>query len=276
LGKRLIGRSESADMIHWSEPETILVPDDLDPPDIEFYGMPVLVYEGIYVALPWIFSTTNTTHHPELAVSRDGVHYQREFRSPFISRGSRTDFDGTSIYAHAPIVHGDRILTFYNGASWRSPDQLMAQGNGAHAAIGLAVTRLDGFVSLDGVKGLPDGEPPKRKAPAYSEMVTRSFSFAGSRLHLNVQSVLQQWGWSSRDASSDNILGCEARVEILEPNHAYIPGYEFDDADPVNVPDGLDQIVSWNGQSDISRFSGKTIKLRFHFKNCKLYSYWFR
>ena len=64
LGKRLIGRSESPDGIAWSEPETILVPDTQDPSDTEFYGMPCVAYEGLYVGLLWIFRTTNTTHHP--------------------------------------------------------------------------------------------------------------------------------------------------------------------------------------------------------------------
>ena len=42
IGKRLIGRSESPDLIHWTEPETILVPDDDDGPDTEFYAMPAM------------------------------------------------------------------------------------------------------------------------------------------------------------------------------------------------------------------------------------------
>ena len=46
-GKRLIGRAESPDMIHWSEPEIILVPDEHDYPDTEFYSLPVFAYEGI-------------------------------------------------------------------------------------------------------------------------------------------------------------------------------------------------------------------------------------
>ena len=40
-GKRLVGRAESPDMIHWSEPEIILVPDEDDYPDTEFYSLPV-------------------------------------------------------------------------------------------------------------------------------------------------------------------------------------------------------------------------------------------
>ena len=145
LGKRLIGRAESPDMVQWSEPETILIPDERDTPDTEFYSMPTIAYEGIYVAMPWIFRTTNTTHHPELAFSRDGVHYRRDFRAPFIDRGHPLDFDGTSIYSRVPIVHGDRILVFYSGTNWRSPEQLLdarRPGHGGHRTGDRAAGRL--------------------------------------------------------------------------------------------------------------------------------------
>jgi len=57
--------------------------------------------------------------------------------------------------------------------------------------------------------------------------------------------------------------------------HDYIPGYEFADADPI-TQSGLDQVVSWNGSSDLGRLVGKAVKLRFYFKNSKLYSFQFR
>ena len=78
--KRLIGRAESPDMVHWNDPETILMPDERDPPDTEFYAMPVTVYAGLYVGLLWIFRTNDSTHHPELVFSRNGIHYIRNIR----------------------------------------------------------------------------------------------------------------------------------------------------------------------------------------------------
>ena len=266
LGKRLIGRSESPDGITWSEPETILLPDAQDPPDTEFYAMPCIVYEGVYVGLLWIFRTTNTTHHPEVVFSRDGIHYRRDYRQPFIERGGGIDFDSVSIYANAPIVHDDRILTFYTGTNWRSPETLLELGDRARSAIGLAVSRLDGFVSVDGIKGIDDTPPIGRPHVAeYSELVTRSFSFTGSQLHLNLEGARQQWGAGP----------CEVRVEVLEPNHAYIAGYEFEDADPI-TDGGLDCVASWRGSSDLSQLEGKPVKLRFCFRNAKLFSYQFR
>ena len=265
MGKRLIGRAESPDMVEWTEAETILVPDDKDPTDTEFYAMPTIAYEGIYVAMPWIFRTTNTTHHPELAFSRDGVHYRREFRAPFIERGHPLEFDGTSIYSRVPIVHGDRVLTYYSATNWRSPEQLLTLGDRATAAVGLATARLDGFVSFEGAKGTPTDVAPMRGGPLeYSEVVTRSFSFSGSRLHVNVETALQQWGAGPP----------ELRVELLEPNHDYVDGYRFEDADPI-TSSGLDNVASWSGNADLSAFAGRPVKLRFYFKNCKLYSFRF-
>ena len=253
LGKRLIGRAESPDMIHWSDAETILIPDEQDSPDTEFYAMPAIAYEGIYVGLLWIFRTTNTTHHPQIVFSRDGVHYNRTYREPFIPRGARADFDSTSIYVNTPVVREDRIFTYYTGTNWRSPETLLALGEKAVAAGGLAITPLDGFVSLDGAR------------TTFSEMVTRSFSFSGSQLYLNLSSALQQWGAGP----------CEVRVEILSPNHEPLPGFGFDDAVPITTS-GQAHIACWRGKPDPGELTGKSIKLRFYFKNAKLYSFQFR
>ena len=67
----------------------------------------------------------------------------------------------------------------------------------------------------------------------------------------------------------------ELRVELLEPNHEPIKGFTVDEADSV-TESGMAQVVSWGGNSDLSAFTGKAVKLRFYFKNCKLYSFQFR
>ena len=201
-GKRIIARAESPDMIHWSEPEIIIVPDEDDFPDTEFYNMPVIAYEGMYVGMLWIFRTTNVTHHPEVVFSRDGFHYQRNYREPFIPRGgARGDFDSSSVYVRDVIVHGDRILSYYAGTNSRSPEIALELGDKSTTGIGLAVSRLDGFVSLDSGNGWVVTETPEDELrnismgdyhrqisqgpESFSQVVTRPFSFSGSQLHLN-------------------------------------------------------------------------------------------
>ena len=281
-GKRIIGRAESPDMTHWSEAEVILVPDENDFPDTEFYSLPIIAYEGVYIGLLWIFRTTNVTHHPELVFSRDGYHYQRNYREPFIPRGgAMEDFDSSSVYVENVITHGDRIFIYYTGTNSRSPEVALELGDKSTGGIGLATTRLDGFVSLDGGNGWVVTDTPEdelqnisigdyhkqiSKGPAsFSQMVTRPFSFSGSRLYVNE---------SLSPISAGPGLG-EVRVEVLKPNFKKLPGFTFDDADPI-TESSLSHAVSWNGNSDVSRLAGQSIKLRFYFKNAKLYSFQFR
>ena len=140
LGKRIIGRAESPDAIRWSDPETVILQDDLDYPDTEFYELTAIPYEGMYVGLLWIFRTTSLTHHPELVVSRDGVHFERNYREPFIFRGGRRiDFDHHSVYMVDVVAHGDKVLCYYNGTNCRSPESMIELGDDATMAIGLAI-----------------------------------------------------------------------------------------------------------------------------------------
>jgi len=268
LGKRVIGRAESPDMIRWTDPETILIPDKRDYPDTEFYAMPSLVYEGIHVGLLWNFRTTNTTILPQVVFSRDGIHYNREFREPFIRRGDPNDFDAAVVYVNAPVVYGDQIFTYYTGANWRSPQDLLDLGDKAIGAIGLAVTPLDGFVSVDGGKGsmeLNSAATASASPNSFGQMTTRSFTFSGNRLYLNVECALQQWGAGP----------CDMRVEVLGSDHTRVSGFELDDADPI-TDTGVSRVVSWRDNPDLHTFEGKPIRLRLYFKNAKLYSFQFR
>ena len=251
--RRSIGRAESLDMVHWSEPETIVVADNLDYPDTEFYAMPTAFHEGWYLGSLWIFSTTNTTHEPQFVFSRDGVNYNRMYRQPIISRGDQGDFDAVSIYANEPLVYQDKVFYYYTGTNWRSPEQLLLLGDKAAAGIGLATLPRDGFVSLEGARH------------EWSVATTRSLTFSGKNLYLNLQAALQQWGAEP----------CEVRVELLDGRLNPLPGYSVSDADPL-VATSLEHRVSWRGNADIAALAGRPMRLKIYFKNAKLYSFQFR
>lgn len=253
LHRRSIGRAESPDMVHWSEPETIIVVDDQDYPDTEFYHLPVTYYEGWTMGLLWIFSTTNTSHEPHFVFSRDGIDYDRTYREPIIRRGDQGDFDAVSVYANRFLVRDDQVLFYYTGTNWRSPEQLEALGDRATAGIGLATLPLDGFVSLEGARH------------EFSVVTTRSFTFTGSTLHLNLQAALQQWGAEP----------CEVKVEILDGRHTPVPGFTLADADVITAT-AVSHPVSWQGSTDVSSLAGQPIRLRISFKNAKLYAFQFQ
>ena len=283
LGKRMIGRAESPDMVHWSEPELVLAPDDRDFPDTEFYSMPMIAYEGIYLGLPWVFRTTNTTHHPELAFSRDGAHFLRDYREPFIPfGGAAADFDSNNIHVGDIIVHGDKVMIYYFGDNWRAPQTFLDLGEDrAMEGIGLATCRLDGFVSVDGGNGWPvhqglDDElidiglkeylfQNSVGPTSFSQMATRTFSFAGSGLYLNETITPLAAGPGPG----------EMRVEVLKSNYKRLAGFTFDDCDPI-TDSSLARRVTWKGNGDLGALAGRPVKLRFYFKNAKLYSFQFR
>jgi hypothetical protein len=252
-GQRIIGRAESPDLINWGRDQLIVLPDELDPPDTEFYAMASFDYDGIYLSIIEIFRTTNTWHYPELAMSRDGLHYERNYREPFIRLGDFGDFDESTVYVfQAPIVHKDKVLVYYYGGNWRGADALHEKGDKGIFAIGLATVPRDGFVSVDAGKLHP------------GRLVTRPFSFQGGGLYVTMEAAKHNWGSGVPDL----------RVEILDSNQRPIPGFTMEDSDPVRTS-GRHR-MSWQGRKDVGGLEGTAVQLRFHFKNTKLFSFQFQ
>jgi len=251
--RRSIGRIETRDLISWGEPETIVVTDELDYPDTEFYALPTNYYEGWQMGIAWIFSTTNTNYTSQFVFSRDGVHYDRRFRESLINRGDTGDFDSVVILPQAPIMTADKVLIYYDGSNWRSPEDLMILGEKAVGFIGLAVLPLDGFVSLEGARSED------------SIVLTKSLTFTGSELVLNLHAATQQWGAEP----------CDVRIELLDGRHAVIAGFSYDDADIISTTD-THHLVTWGGRSDLSSLAGKAVRVKIYFRNAKLYSFQFR
>ena len=253
FNRRSIGRAESTDMIHWSPAETIIVTDKNDYPDTEFYGMPAITYENMYVGFLWNFSTTNTKIYPRFAFSRDGLSYNRGCEEPIIANGDPGRFDSVAIYAEAPIVHNGEIFCYYTGTNWRSPEQLILLQEKATARIGLAKLPLDGFISYEGAR------------EEFSVVTTRSFGFSGRNLYINIQAALPQWGAGP----------CEVRTELLDERHFPIKGFALEDTDAITTT-GTNQRVSWKGKNDLSELEGRPVRVRISFKNAKLYAFQFR
>lgn len=64
-------------------------------------------------------------------------------------------------------------------------------------------------------------------------------------------------------------------VAIADKYGKTVPGYSFDDCDII-IGDQTDRIVSWQGNSDLNKLSGKTVKLKFSLNEADLYSFVFR
>ena len=90
-------------------------------------------------------------------------------------------------------------------------------------------------------------------------MITKLFTFSGEKLHLNF---------------ATSAAG-EIRVEIQDAKGQPIPGYSLDDSQTL-IGNEIERIVAWENSEDVSKLSGKSIRLRFVMKDADLYSMWFK
>ena len=102
--------------------------------------------------------------------------------------------------------------------------------------------RLDGFASLN--TGYDEGQ-----------MITKPVYFTGNKLELN---------YSTSAAGS-------IRVEILDESGTLIDGYGIDDCDGL-IGDEISGYVSWKGSTDLSKISGKPVRVRFVMNDADIYS----
>jgi hypothetical protein len=105
--------------------------------------------------------------------------------------------------------------------------------------------RLDGFVSL--------------YAPlSGGEILTKPLTFKGQQLAMN---------YATSAAGS-------VRVELLDEQEKALSGFALADSTE-HFGDTVEQIVSWKDGSDVGRFSGKPVRLRFVLQDADLYSFRF-
>ncbi|MBL9206180.1 MAG: hypothetical protein JNN01_13905 [Opitutaceae bacterium] len=251
---RIIGYSTSDDFEHWTPIVPALVPDSVDPVDTQFYGMPVVHYEGFYIGFPWVFRTNQLTHVPQLAFSRDGLHFQRTpLRGDFIPLGPKGDFDDGNVWSVQPVVHGGKIWFYYTGTRWRGAYDLFELGNDVADSIGLATLPLDGFASIEA-------------GPNPGTLTTKPMIFEGSRLEFNLEA--SQKGYGTDEATS-------LRIEILDADGATLPGFSLAESEP-ETETRINGHARWKRGGDVSALAGKPVRLRFHLRNAKLYAFQFR
>ena len=102
--------------------------------------------------------------------------------------------------------------------------------------------RLDGFASLNA--GYEEGQ-----------MITKPLDFSGNKLELN---------YSTSAAGS-------IKVEILDVSGTPLDGYSLDDCDGL-IGDEISGYVSWKGSTDLSKISGKPVRVRFVMNDADIYS----
>jgi len=180
----------------------------------------------------------------ELAYSRDGFHWDRPERTPFLA-STRQEGDWDRAYLHAGVgictVMGDKLFFYYSGWSGISP----ALGGDMYAggSTGVAFLRRDGFASMDA------GAAP-------GVLTTRTITFKGRHLFVNV-----------------NTLKGALRAEILDEDGKVIAPFTMDNSVLVRA-DVTRQGMTWKGADDLGSVAGKRVKIRFQLTDGELYAFW--
>ena len=164
---RVVTRSESVDVVEWSQPEVVMSIADRR---IQPYCMPVFYYCGIYIGLPAIFDIESDQVHTELAWSPDTISWHRICPgTPLLSNsGQEGDYDWGCIYAaQSPVLMEDEILMYYASSDERHYGWRNSYFN-------LATLRPDGFAGYSTVR---------RDRPG--TVLTKPVMSSGSRLHVS-------------------------------------------------------------------------------------------
>ena len=263
IRNRLVARVEIDDIEKpWrASPEIVLCTDDIDPPDVDLYTNACVKY-------PWAsdayFMFPAAYHHfpPEMgndglldtsiAVSRDGIRWERPDRRPYISTGEASEWDACFVMAGVSLVRkGNYIYQYYSGVDLthggtRGMTEEERRRWRRWGKIGRVVQRLDGFFSADA-----DYEGGR--------LLTPPMVFDGARLTLNI---------NTSAAGS-------ARVAITNVNGTPMSGYSIDDCDEV-ITNAVAHDVTWQGNPDVSALAGQPVRLRFEMRSAKLYAFQFQ
>ena len=299
--QRRIAVYESDDLIHWSEPSTILLPEDTND---EYYGLRPYRYGDFYVGLlMWLYSTSSSTLDCEWVFSRDGLHWQHS-GCKALPLGGMGAFDAfRAVYTNYLEPVGEELHACYVGCDARHNAKLEEK----NFALGMARMRRDGFCWLDATDADFIGQ---RVQTAMTEdrvrvrdeghLLTRPFWFDGTALEINADAShgyvqvgildmetkarryvtidpaegsthVRDFPWT--DVSGHVASDADVGYVFVEGAHeAPFEGVGIADCDAL-CTDEVFHRVSWRGVSDLSHLKGKAVRLQIHLRGAKLYSF---
>ncbi len=232
--RRVVFMASSADFLHWSNYQAILIPDALDVAGTEFYGMSVFKVGSLYIGLLRVM-THDGAIYLELVFGEDGVNWTRS-RFTFIAPGPASWDSGMIFSANAPVVKDGQVHFFYGGYN-----ETHENVSTFSAKIGDAVLRKNGYCSLSSGSGA-------------GSFTTIPLQVNSEDLFLNVSAPLGL-----------------VKVGLLHSDGSPVQGFTQQECDEISGIDNTEYRVTWNGRS-IAAFVGTSIAIAFTIENGELYS----
>lgn len=242
------------------KPHIVFQRDVKDTVEVDFYTNAAVKYpwaDDVYFMFPALYH-----HFPpqygndglldsSAAASRDGIHWLRIDRRPYISLGQLGEFDSMMLMVGVGMVrYGDKIYQYYNGVNFghgatREESKIKVANPRRWGWMGAAEQRLDGFYSADADY-------------TGGTLTTPPVIFNGSRLEINI------------NTSAAGI----ARVELQNTSGQPIPGYRLGECDLI-MTNNVRHVVRWSNNPDVSKLDGKPVILHFQMQSAKLYAFQF-
>lgn len=243
-----------------TDPVSWVAADALDParPELqaqsELYNLDAVAYESVMLGLFTIFrGESRDREKPNdicVAFSRDGFHWDRSARQPFLTVSETPgDWNWGNVQSAGGgcLVVGDRLYFYVSGRQGIPGTNLPGR-----CSTGLAILRRDGFASL--TDQWPVGAP-RRVLGDRTSVITRPLRFRGRHLFVNAEAA------------------GEIRVEVLDANGRVVDGYSAADCVPVRG-DSTTHAVRWNRAATLDGLHRETIRLRFSLLRSRLYAFW--
>jgi len=228
----------------------------------QVYSMTDWIYYGVHFGLFSVYEwagdfsegkkTDHVTRHERdvlnyyISTSRDGDRFDLTWiyaGQPLIERGGRGAWDKDLLLpANWIVTHADQHWIYYGGANERHGTESVFAPQ-RDSAIGLAKLPLDRFISL-----------AARDQPGV--VVTKPFALEGKRLELNVEGKAG-----------------DIQVEILDADRKPVPDFSGEGSPVFKSVDELRFQPKWSRHSDLSFLQSKVVRLRFRFRNAKLYAF---
>lgn len=255
-GIRTVSRTTSTDFIKWTAPVEMAFGDT---PMEEIYIQQTSPYyraAQIYLAIGARFMPgrevltaedakrlqVNPAYFKDLSdvvlmSTRGGNVYNRKFMESFIRPGIGLHnwVSRTNYPALNVVPTGTDEMSIYLVQDYAQPSAHLQRYS----------LRVDGFSSVHS-----NYHP--------GEMITKSFTFSGKEMEINF---------------STSAAG-EIHIVFEEENGEPIEGFSLKNAKPI-IGNETRKIVSWDGNTDVKKLEGKTVRLHFYLKDADLYSFKF-
>jgi hypothetical protein len=235
-GRRIVLHATTPDFYSWPERQQVFAADSQDDPGTDVYTNSYIAWPGAinaHIMLPSFYPRTRDTMETHLAVSRDGVNWERPNRESLWGYGPPNSYWVAGVVATQGIISpkpGEwEILV---GCRVKTHNETHYNDVTGPSGLWRTTIREDGFLALS--------------AEARGECWSNPITFEGDTLRVNA--------WTH--------FGGSVRIGLCEEDGTPIPGYTLDDCDPL-TGDQMWTAITWKGNTQLPKRNAEK-KIRLH------------